>query len=161
MPEPNNAEILLYAVWRADGVGGFADIEKIYETAYKIAPSRFGWRSRPFPSDYSADRALRLVLRSPEFSSLLLVSENRQGLQLTAEGVAWVRENEARFAGATKHAGPGARGQQTHRRMVALERDQIAQSYAAGEEVGGGPRALRRLARVDSRCRRQRMACAA
>ena len=133
--EINNYEILLYSIWRVGGAGEFVDLEQVYEEAWRIAPTRFGWRSRQYPSDYIADRALRALLRDEKLTRRILVSPNRQALQLSAEGVDWVEQNLSRFDRSAEETGAGARGRGAQRHLVALEKQKLVQAYASGEDV--------------------------
>ena len=45
MAEISNPELIVFCVYRCGGVGRFIEIEDVYEEAFKVAPSRFGWRS--------------------------------------------------------------------------------------------------------------------
>lgn len=156
-----NAELLLYAIWQVGGSGEFVDIERVYEEAWRVAPTRFGWRSRPYPSDYVADRALRSILRDQTLSVRVLVAQNRQALQLTAEGVVWVSENLHRFRRSPEDTGASARGRGAQRHLVALESNELARDYAQGGEVSAGRAQFADLLRLtpdaDSRAWRERL----
>jgi hypothetical protein len=133
--DASNYEILLYVIWKLGGAGSFVDIEAVYEEAWRFAPTRFGWRSRPYPSDYIGDRAFRALLRDDDLSRRIVVSPNRQALQLTAAGVAWVETNLERFNQSPEARGARARGRGAQRHLVALETREIVQAYANGENI--------------------------
>src|SRR3954447_1635935 len=83
--ETSNPELIVYCVYRCGGVGRFVEIEDIYEEAFKIAPSRFGWRTRHLPSDKAATKAMQDASRGRRLpTGLLVFSPNSYGVQLTA-----------------------------------------------------------------------------
>jgi hypothetical protein len=134
--ETSNPELIVYCVYRCGGVGRFVEVEDVYVEAFKVAPSRFGWRTRGTPSDKAASAALRDAARGRRLSNgLLLFSPNSYGVQLSAEGVAWVRERLAAFEALVETKAPAGFERASQRHLIALERSELAQAYAAGGDV--------------------------
>jgi hypothetical protein len=138
MAETSNTELIIYCIHRCGGVGRFVEIEDVFEEAFRVAPSRFGWRSRNLPSDKAADQALRDALKGrgvPRDPHLLILSPNRVGIQLTAEGVAFVQQRMPHFEGLVVNKAPAGSDRPSQRHLVALERSEIVRGYAAGDEM--------------------------
>ena len=136
MAETSNSELIIYCVYRCGGVGRFVEVEDVYEEAFKVAPSRFGWRTRGTPSDKATSAAFRDVARSPRLPKHLLVfSSSAHGVQLTGAGVSWVRERLEMFEGLVETKAPAGSKRSSQRHLIALERSELAQAYAAGEEI--------------------------
>ncbi len=157
-----NPDLFMYCVYRAGGVGRYVDIEDVFEQAYKVAPSRFGWRSKSYPSDKAADQALRDALKDKrEGKDLILLSPNRQGLQLTAEGVAWVQNRLVEFERLVEDRASAGHERASQRYLVALESNGLVQAYAEGKEALAGRRQFADLLRLtpdaDPRAWRERL----
>jgi hypothetical protein len=43
--ELSNVDVFVYALWRLGAVGHYIDTEDAFQEAYKLAPSRFSWRT--------------------------------------------------------------------------------------------------------------------
>lgn len=159
--DTSNYEIILVAVSHLGGAGQFVDLEEVYEEAWRLAPTRFGWRSKPYPSDYVGDRALRALLRDEDLSKRILVSPNRQALQLTAEGVRWVEENRDRFKRSAEATGARARGRGAQRQLVDLEKSEVVRLFAAGKNISPSRAQFADLLRLtpdaDARAWRERL----
>ena len=74
MAEISNPELIVFCVYRCGGVGRFIEIEDVYEEAFKVAPSRFGWRTRRIASDKAASAAMRDATRGRVLPKGLLCS---------------------------------------------------------------------------------------
>jgi hypothetical protein len=136
MVETSNPELIVYCVYRCGGIGRFIDIEDVYEEAFRVAPSRFGWRTRNVPSDKAATKAMQDAIRGRRLPrKLLLFSPNSYGVQLTGEGVSWVRERLEGFEELVASKAPAGSDRHSQRHLVALERSELAQAYAAGERI--------------------------
>jgi hypothetical protein len=162
MAEASNPELIVYCVYRCGGVGRFIEIEDVYGEAFKVAPSRFGWRTRNQPSDKSASAAIRDATRGRYIpKGLLLFSPNSYGVQLTAEGVAWVRDRLSAFEVLAAAKAPAGSERASQRHLVDLERSEIARAYAAGEDVSATRARLADLLRLtpdaDGRAWRERL----
>lgn len=93
--ELTNRDIFLYALYRMDGAGRFVDIEEIVEECWRLSPTRFGWRSKKYPSDRRGWAAAWAVEKGR--LELQMKTPNGLGRQLTAEGVDWVRQHLSEF----------------------------------------------------------------
>jgi hypothetical protein len=80
-------------VFRLGGASEHISLEEFFEECWRIAPSRFGWQTKPYPSDKNGDQAIRNLFREEELKDFLNLSPDRGSLRLTAEGVAWVRDH--------------------------------------------------------------------
>jgi hypothetical protein len=136
MAETSNPELIVFCVYRCGGVGRFIEIEDVYEEVFRVAPSRFGWRTRHIASDKAATKAMQDASRGRRLpKGLLVFSPNSYGVQLTGDGVTWVRERLERFEALVETKAPAGVQRSSQRHLVALERSELAQAYAAGEEV--------------------------
>jgi hypothetical protein len=136
MAETSNPELIVYCVYRCGGVGRFIEIEDVYEEAFRVAPSRFGWRTRAIPSDKAATKAMQDASRGRRLpKNLLVFSANSYGVQLTGGGVSWVRERLEAFEELVTSKAPAGSDRHSQRHLVALERSELAQAYARGEQI--------------------------
>jgi hypothetical protein len=136
MAETSNPELIVYCVYRCGGIGRFIEIEDVYEEAFRVAPSRFGWRTRNIPSDKAATKAMQDASRGRRLpKNLLLFSPNSYGVQLTGDGVSWVRARLAGLEELVASKAPAGADRHSQRHLVALERSELAQAYARGEAI--------------------------
>jgi hypothetical protein len=162
MAETSNPELIVYCVYRRGGVGRFVEVEDVYEEAFKIAPSRFGWRTRGVPSDKAATKAMQDASRGRRLPrNLLLFSPNSYGVQLTAEGVAWIKERLTHFEELVENKAPATTDRASQRHLISLERNEIARAYAAGDDVSATRARFADLLRLppdaDARAWRERL----
>lgn len=159
MPYRPNTHLLLYSLWRLEGGSRFVGLEELFEECWKVAPSRFGWSSRPYPSDNIADHALRDVLRDEELKGLVLVSDART-VRLSAEGVSWVRDRLHDFDDLAAQRAPSNRASQRH--LIELERSLIGRSLLKGQGLQASRAQVADLLRLtpdaDANAFRQRLA---
>lgn len=134
MTEIGNPELLVYCLWRMSAIGKYVEIEDIFAELFHIAPSRFSWRTRALPSDKIGDQALRDA-KKKYGDGLILASKTRAGLQLTAEGVAWVRDRLSEFEAIVEEGAPAGPARPSQRALVALENHPLVQAYASGENL--------------------------
>lgn len=90
-------EIFLWALDRLGGSTHFIDVEDVSLECFKIAPARFGWRTKPELPDYKkCSKALQAAeARHPE-----MLVKTRDGFrrQLSAEGQKWAERNGKRLS---------------------------------------------------------------
>jgi hypothetical protein len=96
--EITNTDLVILAVMIAGGGTDFCDIEDIAVAAYRLSPQRFGWRTKPFPSDKLVVQAIadlerthkdRLTLRGADkVATRMLTAEGRKAALAIAEHVA-------------------------------------------------------------------------
>ena len=67
-----NTDLVLLAMALAGAGDDFADIEVIAEKAFALSPQRFGWRTRPFPSDKIVVQAIADLEAKHDKDSLTL-----------------------------------------------------------------------------------------
>ncbi len=53
-----NTDLVLLAMALAGAADGFVDVEVIAERAFELSPQRFGWRTKPYPSDKTVVQAI-------------------------------------------------------------------------------------------------------
>jgi len=53
-----NTDLVLLAMALSGAADGFVDIEVIAEKAFELSPQRFGWRTKPYPSDKTVVQAV-------------------------------------------------------------------------------------------------------
>ncbi len=129
--ELNNQDIFAYALYRLDGAGRFVDVEDIVEECFRLSPSRFGWRTKAFPSDRKGTHALSdLESAHPEF---LIKTPNGLGRQLTGDGVQSIRSRLRDFEalGAQETRAPKTR-RPSYRMVVELENHSWARAFLQG-----------------------------
>ena len=101
----SNVHLALAALDQLGGATRFVDIEHVAIEAFKIAPDRFGWRTR---KEYPSWERVRTAFvhanqneqrrRAP---TLVISDTDGSSWKLTADGVAFVRKNAARTEAAT------------------------------------------------------------
>lgn len=136
MPEINNPELFLYCLWRIGGAGDYVPIEDLFEECWKVAPSRFGWETKPYPSDKNGDQALRHAMQQADFKDMMLPSTNRESIRLSAAGVAWVRERLEELDKLAEQRAPSQKRSQKH--LINLERSSIGQALLRDEDLDAG-----------------------
>jgi hypothetical protein len=136
MAEISNPELIVFCVYRCGGVGRFIEIEDVYEEAFKVAPSRFGWRTRRIASDKAATKAMQDASRGRRLpKGLLVFSPNSYGVQLTGAGVTWVRDRLEMFEALVETKAPAGVQRSSQRHLFELERSELARAYAAGKDI--------------------------
>lgn len=136
MPEATNPRLFLYCLWRLGGGGDYVPIEDLYEECWRVAPSRFGWRTKRHPSDKAGDQAMRDVQKAKETKGFLLLSGDRESVRLSAEGVAWVREHLDQLDELAEQRAPSQKRSQKH--LINLEKSAIGQALLRDEELDAG-----------------------
>lgn len=53
-----NTDLVLLAMALSGAADGFVDVEVIAEKAFELSPQRFGWRTKPYPSDKTVVQAI-------------------------------------------------------------------------------------------------------
>jgi hypothetical protein len=96
--EITNTDLVILAMMIAGGGTDFCDIEDIAVAAYRLSPQRFGWRTKPFPSDKLVVQAIadlerthknRLTLRGADkVATRMLTADGRKAALTIAERVA-------------------------------------------------------------------------
>lgn len=132
--ELTNGDIFAYVVYRLQGTGRFVDVEDVYVECWRLSPSRFGLRKHPYPNTLAASKAQVHVQRmDPEF---LLKAANGRSVQLSAKGVAWVRERLADFeqlaSGVTKAP---ATHRASHKLITDLVKSPLVHTFLAGNDI--------------------------
>lgn len=91
-----SGDVFLWALYELGGADVFIDVEDVYLTAFKLAPKRFGWRTRPdLPDRLKGNMALHSAdVRDPK----LLIKRGPDFRQLTLEGQLWIEQNFDRLA---------------------------------------------------------------
>ena len=132
-PETSNPELLLYALFRLGGASEHVSLEDLFEECWRIAPSRFGWQTKPYPSDKNGDQAIRHLSKEEELKDFLNLSPDRGSVRLTAEGVAWVRDNLKKFENLAEKRAPSTKRSQRH--LIDLERSAIGQALLRDDDL--------------------------
>ncbi len=132
--ELSNPDIFAYALFRRDGAGQFVDVEDILQECWRLSPSRFGWRTKQFPSDRKGWHALSDL--EAAYPDLMMKTANGLGRQLTAEGVRWVRDRLDVFneLGALKTRAPKTR-RPSFRILSELEKQSWVRRFLDGERT--------------------------
>jgi hypothetical protein len=129
----SNARIFAYALYRLQGSGQYVHVEDIYVECWRLSPSRFGWRKYPYPNYKTTAKALQTFEAAN--SDLIIKSPDGLGRQLTAPGVAWVRQRLGDFqrlaSGETR--APAAK-RASSRAVAQLTRHPTVRAFIAGKE---------------------------
>jgi len=137
--ELTNQDIFAYALYRLQGAGKFVDVEDVFVECHHLSPSRFGWRKHNYPNYKVASKAQRDFEEAhPE---LLLKTPNGLARQLTAEGVAWVRERMIEFERLAAGETRAPKTRRTSFRVVA----ELLRSPTVRNYLNGSPIELNRL----------------
>jgi hypothetical protein len=104
----NDVSNVLLALAALDHLGGatkFVDIEDVAIEAFKVAPDRFGWRTKKeYPSWERVRTAFVHANQSEQrrgATALVISDTEGSSWKLTADGVTFVRKNAAKTAAAT------------------------------------------------------------
>jgi hypothetical protein len=136
MPEASNPNLFLYCLWRLGSGGNYIPIEELYEECWRVAPSRFGWRTKRHPSDKAGDQAMRDIQKAKETKSFLLLSGDRESIRLSADGVVWVREHLDQLDQLAEQRAPSQKRSQKH--LIDLETSVIGQALLRNERLDAG-----------------------
>jgi hypothetical protein len=91
-----NWEIFLWALYQKDGGSQFIDIEDISLECFRIAPTRFSWRTKELPDYKKCTKALQEV--EAKHPGLLVKTSDSFARQLTLEGQKWIQANSKRLS---------------------------------------------------------------
>ena len=144
--EVANWEIFLWALYQVGGNSQFVDIEEVSLQCFKVAPARFGWRTRPDLPDYKkcAKALQEAEVRRPR---MLVKTRDSFGRQLTAEGQRWIEANTKRLSDILQ-AGipvPEPKRRPTSKMLAEIER---SQPFVLWKETGALPQEKWRMADV-------------
>ena len=139
----NDVSNVVLALSALDQVGGavkFVDIEDVALEAFKIAPDRFGWRTRKeFPSWERVRTAFVHANQSQQRRTApVLVVSNTDGSawRLTAEGVAFVRENAAKTEKLTgRKRARASSSSPSGRRVREIRKHRVFTKFAHGTPI--------------------------
>ncbi len=105
----SNADLFLWALALVGGREGYVDIEDVYWKCFELAPTRFGWRTRPeIPDLQKISVARRDVIKRQSAAREELVTAQEADVRagkpvpaykwrLTTRGVEWVEANHERL----------------------------------------------------------------
>jgi hypothetical protein len=123
--EVANWEIFLWALYQLGGSSQFVDIEDVSLLCFKIAPARFGWRTKPDLPDYKkcAKALQEAEARRPR---MLVKTGDSFGRQLTAAGQRWIEANTKHLSQVLQTGVPVAEPKRrpTSRMLAEIERSE-------------------------------------
>lgn len=102
----SNLDIVLFALFKLDGVNRKVHLEEVACECHRLAPDRFGWelsKFSKFPDKKAAYYALKDA-EKPKHGKLVdrigtrEKSKGGQKFWLTEQGAKWIKENEGRVA---------------------------------------------------------------
>jgi len=111
-----NADVIAFALDQLGGTGQFVEIEDLFIRCYELAPKRFGWRTKPFPNYKTLYQALVDFERA--HPSTLLKTRDGLGRQLSAAGVAWVRDHAQLLEKSLAQPGEGMNARRPSQRLL-------------------------------------------
>jgi len=129
----SNVLIALQALDDLGGAAGFVDIEEVTLRAYELAPDRFGWRTKPYPSWERVRTAfVHANQQARRRGQGILVISNKSGdaWRLTAQGL-----QSSRAAPRSSIKTTVARGKRTGRsvsRVRELRRHALFKRFSLG-----------------------------
>lgn len=136
--EPNNQDLLVWALYQLGGASTLVDVEEIFVKCFELAPARLGWRTRPDLPDYKkCSKALQSVEASTHPG--LLMKRSRYLRKLTREGVEWCERHAAvlsRVYGGENVAAPSTREDQ--RTLRELRQHPVFDLWLEGRELPDG-----------------------
>lgn len=133
MAELSNPDVFLYVLWTVGATGQRVDFEDAVAEAYRISPSKFGWRTRAIPSDRAGAQAL-LDIGKQHGKEFVMASKDRS-LLLSGDAVAWVQGNLDRLETAVERGVLAGAERPSQRPLVELESVEWVRAYAEGENV--------------------------
>lgn len=155
-----NTELVLLAMALVGAADEFVDVEVIAEKAFELSPQRFGWRTRPYPSDKTVVQAIadleqkfgrdRLTRRgvqdqADKVATRRLTSEGRAEALRVAEKLSGKKFADlsaaiAHFAGGTDSQAPAptpAERRRVQAELGEIRRHRVYQAWADGEDLAG------------------------
>lgn len=162
--EATNIELVLLAMLIAGAGDDFIDLEDIAVEAHKLSPQRFGWRTKPYPSDKLLVQAIADLERRHKDSRTLRGTGKAPARMLTAEGRKVALRVGSKLAGIefsdvaslTAHfqnAGEGAPRQvPAERRPAQAELTELRRhhTFQVWEDAGGDLSSLERWELLDA-----------
>jgi hypothetical protein len=110
----SNVVLALTLLDRLGGAERFVDIEEVALEAFKLAPDRFGWRTRRDLPSWERVRTAFVhanqEAQKRETGPVLFSNKEGEAWRLTAQGVKYARENAGKIQAATGGARPTRRG---------------------------------------------------
>jgi len=125
--EVANWEIFLWALYQLGGSSQFVDIEDVSIECFRIAPARFGWRTRKDLPDYKkCAKALQEAEAKTRQPRMIVKTHDSFARQLTAEGQRWIKTNLTRLSQILNRgvAVPEPKQRPTSRMMAEIERSE-------------------------------------
>jgi hypothetical protein len=94
---PNNADLLVWACYLANGFEKWLDVEDLFLKAFQLAPARLSWRTKPEIPDYKKISKALQELEDPKRSDHLglLDKKGKYERKLSAAGFAWCKLYES------------------------------------------------------------------
>jgi hypothetical protein len=84
--EISNTDLVVLAMLVTGAGSDFSDIEDIAEAAFRLSPQRFGWRTKPYPSDKLVVQAIADLERHHKSRYTLRGTDKVATRMLTADG---------------------------------------------------------------------------
>ena len=141
-----NWEVFLWSLYQLGGSSKFVDIEDVSLECFRIAPARFGWRTRTDLPDYKkcAKALQEAEVRRPR---MLVKTHDSFGRQLTAEGQRWVEANSKRLSKILNRGVPvpEPKRRPTSRMMAEIE---LSEPFVLWKDTGQIPQEKWRMADV-------------
>ena len=110
----SNVVVVMTVLDRLGGAERFVDIEEVALEAFKLAPDRFGWRTRRDLPSWERVRTAFVhanqEARSRGIGPVLFSNQEGEGWRLTAQGVKYARENTWKVQAAPTEGRPMRRG---------------------------------------------------
>ena len=130
----NNGDLLLWALYTVGGAERWVDVEEIYLAAFRLAPARLAWRTRPDLPNYKiCARGLQDLenAKGPRYGGLL-EKRGPHHRKLTLPGVTWCEAHSEALASLYSGAiVPSAAPQDDARRMRSVTRSDAFGAWSA------------------------------
>jgi predicted transcriptional regulator len=141
----SNSDIFLWALFELDGADKFVDVEEVFLRAFKLAPQRLSWRTRPDVCDLK--KCAKSLQEAEARTPRLLVKQGPYHRRLTVEGQQWIAANLDRLAEAIDRDEPiqAPKTRFSSRLIAEAMRSEAFMQWTVSHEV---PREKWRLAEI-------------
>lgn len=138
--EVSNVILVLAALDQLGGATKFVDIEEVTLEAFKVAPDRFGWRTKKQYPSWERVRSAFVHANQNEqrhgAKPLVISDTEGEAWKLTSEGVAFVRDNATKVESVTgRKRAPASAASPSGRRVREIKKHPAYAKFAHGTAV--------------------------
>lgn len=142
----SNWGLLLYVLDQLElenGREGYIHLEEIFDKAWKLAPDRFSWKTKDYPSYKTMHTSLSSI--DQKGLPYLIKSSDLSKRKLTQEGIQWAEENRSKYKFLLKDAegktvvNVGGRSNQQKYLLNFETNNELYKLYIKGKNLGRLP----------------------